>query len=135
MNTEQKQHYKKEAIKRMKGLGIIEDTIQQFEQGDLVSYSLRGGNYWLDSTFKQLVTEFEEKHDYLVYYAILSYTSMGRMLSLLYISNREEEWSGDWKELKQGFQMSYVFNLDIPEYSEFGLIGFRPLFGGLVRTA
>lgn len=135
MNTEQKQHYKKEAIKRMKELGIIDDTIQQFEQGDLVSYSLRGGNYWLDSAFKQLVTEFEEKHDYLVYYAILSYTSMGRMLSLLYISNREEEWSGDWKELKQGFQMSYVFNLDIPEYSEFGLIGFRPLFGELVRTA
>lgn len=135
MKNEQKQRYKKEAIKRMKALGIIDDTIQQFEQGDLVSYSLQGGNYWLDSTFKQLVTEFEEKHDYLVYYAILSYTNIGRMLSLFYISNREEEWSGDWKELKQGFQMSYVFNLDIPEYSEFGLIGFRPLFGGLVRTA
>lgn len=135
MKNEQKQRYKKEAIKRMKALGIIDDTIQQFEQADLVSYSLRGGNYWLDNSFKQLVAEFEEKHDYLVYYAILSYTAIGKMLSLFYVSNREEEWSGDWKELNQGFQMSYVFNLDIPEYSEFGLIGFKPIVGGLIRTA
>lgn len=135
MKNEQKQWYKKEAIKRMKALGIIDDTIQQFEQADLVSYSLRGGNYWLDNSFKQLVAEFEEKHDYLVYYAILSYTAIGKMLSLFYVSNREEEWSGDWKELNEGFQMSYVFNLDIPEYSEFGLIGFKPIFGGLIRTA
>ena len=135
MKNEQKQRYKKEAIKRMKALGIIDDTIQQFEQADLVSYSLRGGNYWLDNSFKQLVAEFEEKHDYLVYYAFLSHTDIGRMLSLFYVSNREEEWSGDWKELNEGFQMSYVFNLDIPEYSEFGLIGFKPIFGGLIRTA
>lgn len=135
MKNEQKQQYKKEAIKRMKALGIIDDTIQQFEQADLVSYSLRGGNYWLDNSFKQLVAEFEEKHDYLVYYAILSYTAIGKMLSLFYVSNREEEWSGDWKELNEGFQMSYVFNLDIPEYSEFGLIGFKPIFGSLIRTA
>lgn len=135
MKNKQKQQYKKEAIKRMKALGIIDDTIQQFEQADLVSYSLRGGNYWLDNSFKQLVAEFEEKHDYLVYYAILSYTAIGKMLSLFYVSNREEEWSGDWKELNEGFQMSYVFNLDIPEYSEFGLIGFKPIFGGLIRTA
>ncbi|WP_270277374.1 hypothetical protein [Enterococcus casseliflavus] len=135
MKNEQKQLYKKEAIKRMKALGIIDDTIQQFEQADLVSYSLRGGNYWLDNSFKQLVAEFEEKHDYLVYYAILSYTAIGKMLSLFYVSNREEEWSGDWKELNEGFQMAYVFNLDIPEYSEFGLIGFKPIFGGLIRTA
>ncbi|MGI2064652.1 hypothetical protein [Escherichia coli] len=135
MKNEQKQRYKKEAIKRMKALGIIDDTIQQFEQADLVSYSLCGGNYWLDNSFKQLVAEFEEKHDYLVYYAILSYTAIGKMLSLFYVSNREEEWSGDWKELNEGFQMSYVFNLDIPEYSEFGLIGFKPIFGGLIRTA
>lgn len=135
MKNEQKQQYKKEAIKRMKALGIIDDTIQQFEQADLVSYSLRGGNYWLDNSFKQLVAEFEEKHDYLVYYAILSYTAIGKMLSLFYVSNREEEWSGDWKELNEGFQMSYVFNLDIPEYSEFGLIGFKPIFDGLIRTA
>lgn len=135
MKNEQKQRYKKEAIKRMKALGIIDDTIQQFEKADLVSYSLRGGNYWLDNSFKQLVAEFEEKHDYLVYYAILSYTAIGKMLSLFYVSNREEEWSGDWNELNEGFQMSYVFNLDIPEYSEFGLIGFKPIFGGLIRTA
>lgn len=135
MKNKQKQRYKKEAIKRMKALGIIDDTIQQFEQADLVSYSLRGGNYWLDNSFEQLVAEFEEKHDYLVYYAILSYTAIGKMLSLFYVSNREEEWSGDWKELNEGFQMSYVFNLNIPEYSEFGLIGFKPIFGGLIRTA
>lgn len=135
MKNEQKLRYKKEAIKRMKALGIIDDTIQQFEQADLVSYSLRGGNYWLDNRFKQLVAEFEEKHDYLVYYAILSHTNIGIMLSLFYVSNREEEWSGDWKELNEGFQMSYVFNLDIPEYSEFGLIGFKQVFGGLIRIA
>lgn len=135
MQSKQKHLYKEEAVKRMSELKIIEDTIEQFEQENLVSYSLNGGNYWLDNSMKKLVNKFEENNGYLVYFAILSYTHIGRMLSLLYVSKQEEEWSGDWQELKQGYQMAYVYNLDTPEYSEFGLIGIRPIFGGLIRVA
>lgn len=31
--------------------------------------------------------------------------------------------------------LSYVYNVDCPEFSEFGSIGFIQRFGGLVRTA
>ena len=86
-----KQRYKIEALKRMKALTIFEDTISQFEQSDLISYSLNGGNYWLDDSLKKIVSDFEKSHEYLVYYAILSYTSLGRMLSLFYVSSHEEE--------------------------------------------
>lgn len=48
-----KQRYKIEALKRMKALTIFEDTISQFEQSDLISYSLNGGNYWLDDSLKK----------------------------------------------------------------------------------
>lgn len=135
MDKNQRQQLKKEAIKRMEALDIINDTIQQFEQADLVSYSLRGGNYWLDNTFKKIIADFEETYDYLVYFSILSHTNIGRMLTLFYVSTQEEEWSRDWDDLNEGLQMAYVYNLDIPEYSEFGLVGFKPIFGGLVRTA
>lgn len=134
MDKKQRQQLKKEAIKRMEALGIIKDTIKQFEQADLVSYSLKGGNYWTDNTFKKIITDFEERYDYLVYFSILSYTNIGRMFTLFYVSP-QEEWSRNWDELNEGLQMAYVYNLDTPEYSEFGLIGFKPVFGGLVRTA
>lgn len=128
---EPKNQQKKEALTRMKVLRIDEEIIGQFELSDSVSCC----NSLLDESLKKYVSDFEESHGYLVYYSILSYTSIGRMLSLFYVSNHEEEWSIDMSELRDGVQLCYVFNLDYPDCSEFGHINFQPLFGGLIRTA
>lgn len=126
---------KTEAIKRMKALGIFNQTIRQFEKENLVSYSEpTGANYWLDDEQQKLVKAFEEEYNALVYFVIRSYTTFGKMDSFLYVSDYEEEWSMDNEDIKDGYVMSYVHNYDRHDCSEFGSIGVQEKFGGLVRT-
>jgi hypothetical protein len=126
---------KQEAIKRMKSLGVFLETIRQFKGGQ-VSYSEPplGANYWLDDEQKEIVKKFEEEHNALVYFVTRSYTEFGKLDSLLYISDYEEEWEMDREDIQDGYALAYVYNYDIPEYSEFGSIAVQNRFGGLVRV-
>ena len=47
----------------------------------------------------------------------------------------KKEWQTDREDLKDNIALSYVYNVDCPDFSEFGSIGFAQRFGGLVRTA
>lgn len=128
---------KEEAIKRMKALGIFNQTIQQFKKEDLVSCSEppMGANYWIDKEQEKLVKDFEEEYNALVYFVVRSYTVFGKLDSFLYVSDYQEEWEMDNADIEDGYVMSYVHNYDAPECSEFGSIGIQERFGGLVRTA
>jgi len=78
---------KEEAIKRMKKMGVFDETIRQFEEDNLVSMSEPaqmfgikiGALYWLDDEQKRIVKTFEEEHNALVYLVVRSYTNMGIM--------------------------------------------------------
>ena len=126
---------KQEAIKRMEVLDIFGETIRQFEKECLISYSEppMGTNYWINDEQEKVVREFEKEYDALVYFGVRSYTNFGIMDAFLYVSDYEEEWEMDNGELKDGYVYAYVYNHDIPEYSEIGLIRVQPRFGGLVR--
>ena len=128
---------KEEALKRMKALGIISQTIQQFKKENLVSCSEPpiGANYWLDDEQKALVEQFEKEHNALVYFVVRSYTSFGKMDALLFVSDYDEEWEMDNDDIKDGYVMSYVHNYDMPDCSEFGSIVVEKRFGGLIRVA
>ena len=128
---------KREAIKRMEVLDIYAETIRQFEKDGLVSYSEPplGVNFWLTDEQKKIAKDFEEEHNALVYFVIRSYTNFGTMDSFLFISKYEDEWVLDNNDIKNGYAYAYVYNYDIPEYSEIGLIGVQAKFGGLVRTS
>lgn len=128
---------KEEAIKRMKALGVFSQTIQQFKKSNLVSYSEppMGANYWLDDEQKAIVDAFEKEHNSLVYFVIRSYTEFGKLDSILYVSDYEEEWEMDNEDIKDGCALVYVHNYDVPEFSEFGSIGVQERFGGLIRIA
>ena len=128
---------KEEAIKRMKALGVFSQTIQQFKKSNLVSYSEppMGANYWLDDEQKAIVKVFEEEHNALVYFVVRSYTEFGKLDSILYVSDHAEEWEMDNEDLKDGYALAYVYNYDVPEFSEFGSIGVQERFGGLIRIA
>ena len=39
----------------------------------------------------------------------------------------------DNEDLEYGYVVAYVYNYDVPEFSEFGSIQVKPRFGGLVR--
>ena len=128
---------KKEAIKRMEVLDIYSETIRQFEKEGLVSYSEPplGTNYWLTEEQRKIARDFEEEHNALVYFAIRSYTSFCTLDSFLFVSKYEDEWVLDNNDIKNGYAYAYVYNYDVPEYSEIGLIGVQPRFGGLVRIS
>ena len=127
---------KEEALKRMKLLELYPNVIKEFEKDNVINLSENGGFlYWLNDEQKQIVTEFEEEHDALVYHVIHDFTEFGELLTFLYVSDYDEEWEYDLEDLKDGYACAYVKNLTDDMCSEFGSVCFRPQFGGLVRTA
>lgn len=129
---------KTEAIKRMKKMGVFKPTIKQFADSDLVSASEPpvGAFYWLDDEEKKMVQEFEENHNALVYMVIRSFTTLGKMDSLLFVSDYPEEWKMDMEDLDNNLALAYVVNHDMPDCSEMGSIGWKlTIAGGLQRTA
>ena len=128
---------KKEAIRRMEILDIYSETIRQFEKEGLVSYSEPplGTNYWLTDEQMKAVREFEEEYHALVYFGARVYTEFGTLDAFLYVSDHEDEWKDDVEDLKDGYLYAYVYNHNVPEFSEIGSIRVQPRFGGLVRIA
>ena len=127
---------KQEAIERMKLLDLYPNVIKEFEKENVVNLSENGGFlYWLNDEQKEIVSDFEQEHDSLVYHVIHDYAAFGELLTLFYVSDYEEEWEDDVEDLKVGYALAYVKNLTDDYCSEFGSICFRKQFGGLVRTA
>ena len=126
---------KAEAIKRLKVMNIIEDAINQFIEDDIVMVSDNpfGMLYWLNDNYKQLVKEFEEEYNGLVYIANYCVTEFGRLLSLFYVSDYDEEWEMDNADVEEGYAMVYCINLDCPDFSEFGSIAYESINGGIKR--
>ena len=132
-NLREKQ--KQEAIERMKMLKIYTQAIKEFEKDNVINVSEHGGIlFWLDDEQQEMVKRFEEKYNAVVYHVIHNYTEFGELYSLLYVSQHEEEWDYDRDDIKHNISLSYVVNINEESFSEFGSIGIRPQFGGLVRT-
>ena len=69
------------------------------------------------------------------YHVIRTMTAFGELYSFLYISDYDEEWDMDNEDLVDGYAMSYVWNKTNEWCSEFGSIGVRGKYGGIVRVA
>ena len=123
-----------EAVARMKLLGILKIPINEFKKDGVINRSENGILYWLDDEEKQMVADFEKDNDGVVYHAIKTLSNIGLMYSLLYVSKHTEEWEMDRADIQEGRAFVYVVNKDMPDCSEFGTIGIRPLFGGVLRT-
>ena len=127
-----------EAVARMKKLGIMTDTIKQFEQGK-VSQSIDGFMYWIDehteNNLKAQIDEFEQKNNAVVYYVITTNTNFGLLYSLLFVGDDESEWEYENEDIADNYVFSYVINNDEPMFSEYGTIGVGQRFGGLIRNA
>ena len=125
---------KKEAVARMKNLGMFPQVVKEFEEDGVLEQSENGGYlYWLDDDAKEMGSRFERETGCLVYHVILSYTSIGKMYSLLYVCSEEEEWEMDREDLKEGIAIAHVINTTM-DIEESGCIGIKPRIGGLVRT-
>ena len=126
---------KEEALKRMKALNIFDAAIREFKNEDIIMVSEPpiGGLYYLEDHEKEMVKEFEEKYDALVYMVVRAFTNFGKMDSLLFVSDYDEEYEIEMEDIEDGIVMSYTINHDMPDCSEFGSIGVKSIGGGLVR--
>lgn len=142
-----KEMQKKEAIKRMKLLKLLPKVIKEFEEKNIVNYSERqseffdGILYWVtnEPDFEKIIKEFEETRNALVYHAQLTHLKFGDCLSLLFVSQYQEEWEMETHDLTHPDNgvvcvVAYVANLDNPHFSETGCIGLIPKNGGLSRV-
>lgn len=141
MNLKEKQ--KEEALKRMKMLSLMSNVIKDFEKNGKVYYSERQNAmfnailYWVDNEpkFAKIIQEKEKKNNILVYHCQLTHTQFGDLLSLLFVSDDEDNWEDERQELRNGIAYCYVANLDCEYDSDWGTIGIKPSMGGVLRTA
>ena len=139
MEFEQEQ--KQQALSRMKAMKIMKEVIDDFKKNGRVYYSERQNSffqatlYWLDNNpeWEIMVKEYEKESGCLVYHAQLTHTEIGDMLSLFFVSGYKEDWPQENEDIANGRVCAHVINLS-DGYSETGYIGFKPIFGGVVRT-
>ena len=127
---------KEEAIKRMRAMHIIPDAIKQFKNDDVVMVSEPpfGGLYWLNDEEKKMVHEFEQENNALVYLVVRSFTNLGIMDNIFYVSDYQDEWEMENEDLKDHYAFVYVVNHDMPDFSEFGSIAWKSIGGGVLRA-
>lgn len=126
-----------EAVKRMREWGIFGPTIDQFNKEDLISQSLPpvGACFWIEGEQLQRVRDFENENNALVYFVIHSYTNIGEMENYLFVSDYQEDWPNDHRDIREGEQIVHVYNADAPWCSEMGYIGIELTpAAGLRRT-
>lgn len=126
-----------EAINRMKMMKIIPDAIKQFKKDDriMVSEPPIGGLYYIEPELQEFVNNFEKENDALVFLVVRAFTNFGKMDSLLFVSDYKEEWEMDRDDIRDNICMSYTINYDMPDYSEFGSIGYKKMPSGSILRA
>ena len=127
---------KVEAIKRMKAMNIYSDAIKQFKNDDIVMVSEPplGGLFWLNDEEKEMVSKFEQENNALVYLVVRSFTNLGIMDNIFYVSDYQDEWEMENEDLKDHYAFVYVVNYDMPDFSEFGSIAWKSIGGGVLRV-
>lgn len=127
---------RKEAIERMKMLKLHPNVIEEFKAGIVNKSETRlGFLYWLSDDEMDMIHEWEEKYNCLVYHVILSKTDFGLLMDFLYVSSDDNEWEYEREDIECSKVFSYCKNLSCEWYSEFGSIRIASVNGGLVRTA
>ena len=129
---------KAEAINRMKMLDLYTDYIKAFkDNGEIFMSEMTGGVYEFEANTELVnkVKEFEAEHNALVYHVIHTLTQFGELYNFLYVSDYDEEYDLDNADIKAGYALAYVWNKNDEWCSEFGTIGVKGLFGGIIRTA
>ena len=128
---------KNEAIKRMKKLGLMKETIDDFDKDGIVNVSEHNGIlFWADDSLIEKIKQFEKETDSLVYHVINCCYQMSdgqkiKMTDFLYVSKYDDEWDMDNIDIENGEVMSYC----ISEFgNEFGFIGIKEVNGGLARV-
>lgn len=134
---------KQEAISRMQQLRIMPKVIDSFRRNNCVFFSERQSQmfnavlYRLDNNeeWEKAVKDFEKEYGVIAYHCQLTHFEFGDVLSVLYVSNNEEDWPREREDLKDGYIMVKCFEVsyDNAYDSDMGYIQVRPSLGGITR--
>lgn len=135
---------KAEAIKRLEFLQqqykLHPNVLKEFKQDETIYYSedidriiYRGVLYWLHNKdeYVKIVKSIEKETNIFVYHCILTHTTEGDLLIMLYVSEHQEEWDLDKQDIIKNDICAYVYNLSDDFSSEFGYIKIAGVNGGL----
>lgn len=130
-----KKEMKNEAITRMKILKLHQNVLDDFINENKLnkSDSPLGALYWLDEKELEMIKDFENKHNVIVYHVIHTFSNLGETYELLFITKEKEEWEAEKVDLKNGFALAQVIVVNYSPNSEMGYIGIENINGGLVR--
>lgn len=134
-NIEMRIKQELEAEARIKKLNLHPNAVREFIEEKKLNLSERGILFWLNDEEKQMVRTWEDETGNIVYHVIKNNMEFGLCYSFLYVSQNEEEWEDDNADLDDGYPLVYVMNVDDDFCSEYGSIGIKPFFGGIIRTA
>ena len=127
----------KEAKKRMKKMGILNEAIRQLDEGYVnVSYGRWGALFWADDEVQKKIEEVEKRYDSVVYLVLHNNTEMGELYAMLMVTPYKEDWKYDDENINDGIAYAYVWNKSIEEFSESGSIGFKKVpSGSIIRVS
>lgn len=120
-----------EAENRMRSLGLCSDAIRKFKAGNLMYSEFGGILYDLDEESSKVVELVKEYG--VPYHVVKLNSSIGNMISVLYVSNEKEFWATEQYNRRTGEIPAQVYNT-MTEDMEHGPIYLRPANGGVVRT-
>ena len=121
-----------EALKRMKILEFNLNVLHEFETEQKLNRSETSSGLfvWLTDDEMEIVKEFQEKYNVLVYHVIKTCTvQMGTIYDLLFITTEQEEWDIEKEDLKDGYALSHT----LADFSESGMIKIKKINGGVAR--
>lgn len=129
-----KNEMKQEAIKRFQIMGVSKREAEAIIHNRGMRLAVdremfEGVRKPLQEMFKGLVAtkiyEFEQKYNCLAYSAQVQDTNVGILINILYVSSYKEDWNMERESLERKAPYAYVVNLDIPDFSEFGIINLK----------
>lgn len=135
-----KQEMKEQAVKQMKALKLKSKLIEEFELNNKIykSKKLIPLILELSDEEQQMVKEYENKWNVIVYHVINISSNVLNQYELLYVSKDKDVWEDDIEDIKKGFVISQTIikenttNATLEDIA--GIIGIKSLEGGLIRV-
>ena len=119
---------RREALRRMKMLGLSSEMIEAFEKDGSIYYTDENGEAkpFNEQVSKQAYKAFAEyshrSRNETIYYCIQTPTKFGELWSFLTVSEFPEDWPIERAGIPNGNLFAYVYNAENPVFSEIGSI-------------
>lgn len=123
-----------EAVKRMDMLGLPAEVISKFQADGQPDFAMESGKRFpLTASEKEMIQKLESNDEYLVYAVIRDEICFGRMTSYIMVSRNKCDWGLERNSLAENNTvLAYVYNSDVPSFSETGMLEVRRLPEGML---